>query len=73
MAAAVGQAHSQGVEAIGVLRAALVGAAPRLGEVAHYEEAEARHEALEELEQYALEGLAVRRDASLSTSGPRHG
>ena len=56
-----------------VLRAALVGAAPGLGEVAHYEEAEARHAALEELEQYALEGLAVRRDASLSTCGPRHG
>ena len=32
-AAAVGQAHSQGVEALGVLRAALVGAAPGLGEV----------------------------------------
>ena len=72
-AAAVGQAHSQGVEAVGVLRTAVVGAAPGLGEVAHYEEAETRHEALEELEQYALERLAVRRDASYSTCGSRHG
>ncbi len=58
-AAAVEQAHSQGVEVVGVLRAALVRAAPGLGKAAHCEEAEARHAALEDVEQHALEALAV--------------
>ena len=72
-AAAVKQAHLQGVEVVGVLRAALVGVAPGLGKAAHCEEAEARHVALEDVEQPALEGLAVRRGASLSTCGPSCG
>ena len=70
-AAAVEQAHSQRVEVVGVLRAALVGTAPGLGKAAHCEEAEARHAVLEDVEQHALEWLAVRRGASLSTCGPR--
>ena len=48
--AAVGQVHLQWVEVVGVLRAALVGAAPGLGKTAHCEEAVARHAGLKDVE-----------------------